>query len=69
MYYQDWRQEDHPASGYNQNFHKLVVILTTGNHPTLPQCGKESVVFYRLHARDLTLMMMIGVDNNLYINT
>jgi len=27
--------------------------LTTGNHPTLPQCGIESVILYGLRSRDV----------------
>jgi len=27
------------------------IILTNGNRPRLPQCGKEGVVLYKLHSR------------------
>jgi len=27
--------------------------LTTGNHQTLPQCGNEGVILYRLRSRDV----------------
>jgi len=29
--------------------------LTTGNHSTLPKCGNEGVILYRLRSRDDTL--------------
>jgi len=29
--------------------------MTTGNHPTLPQCGRDGVVLYGLHSRDVKL--------------
>jgi len=28
-------------------------ILTTINHPKLPQCGNEGVILYGLHSRDI----------------
>jgi len=32
--------------------------LTTGNRPTLPQCGNEGVIFYGLHSRDVQRVML-----------
>jgi len=30
-------------------------LLTTGNCPIMPQCGKEGVIIYRLHFHDVKL--------------
>jgi len=29
--------------------------LTSGNRPTLPQCGRESVILYGLRSRDVNI--------------
>jgi len=48
---QSWRQEGHPVNSMeiNNTAIQLVVILTTGNRPTLHHQGKEGVVLYILH--------------------
>jgi len=35
------------------------VVLTTGNRPTLPQCGKEGVVLNGLRSLDFKRLMMM----------
>jgi len=41
------RHEGHPTNKNEQNCH-MHGILTTGDRPTLPQCGKDGVVLYGL---------------------
>jgi len=45
----------HRANGNKQNCHITRCSLTSGNRPTVPQCGKEGIVPFGWHSRDVKL--------------